>query len=95
MSVLDVAPATVLSLVVGIFHTALYVLIRGAIGVRLPLVLVAAILGAFAGQAIGSRLGDPIQMGEYPLVWASGVAWAGILVVAVTSTLGPSGEGSS
>jgi hypothetical protein len=79
----------VLSVVVGIFHTAAYVLIRGAMGARLPLVLVAAVLGAFAGQAIGSRLGDPIRLGDYALVWASVVAWAGILIVAITSTLGP------
>jgi hypothetical protein len=85
----DIGPAVVLSIVVGIFHTAAYVLIRGAIGARLPLVLVAAILGALAGQAIGARLGDPVRLGDYSLVWASVVAWAGILIVAVTSTLGP------
>ena len=85
----EVGPAVVLSVVVGIFHTTLYVLIRGAIGARLPLVLAAAILGAFAGQAIGSRFGDPVRLGDFSLLWASSVAWAGILVVAVTSTLGP------
>ena len=85
----EVGPAVVLSLVVGIFHTAMYVLIRGALGARLPLVLVAAVLGAFAGQAVGTRLGDPVRLGDYSLLWASALAWAGILVVAVTSTLGP------
>ncbi|MEO7118222.1 MAG: hypothetical protein ABIZ34_04540 [Candidatus Limnocylindrales bacterium] len=85
-------PSVVLSVVIGFFHSVLYVLIRGALGVRLPLVVLAGILGAFAGQAAGSRLGDPIRMGEYPVLWASGLAWAGILVVAVTSTLGPQRE---
>lgn len=86
----DVGPAVVLSVVVGVFHTAAYVLIRGTVGALLPVVLVAAVLGAFAGQALGSRLGDPVQLGDFSLLWASLVAWAGILIVAVTGTLGPS-----
>jgi hypothetical protein len=86
----EIGTAPVLSVVVGVFHTALYVLIRGSAGGRLPLVLVAAILGAFAGQALGSRIGDPIRMGDFGLVSASIVAWAGILIIAVASTLGPS-----
>lgn len=85
----DIGPAVVLSVVVGVFHTAAYVLIRGIIGARLPLVLAAAVLGAFAGQAIGTRVGDPVRLGDYSLLWASVVAWAGILIVTVTSTLGP------
>jgi len=89
MTLPEIGPAPVLSLVVGAFHTALYVLIRGQIGVRLPLVLLAAILGAYAGSALGARLGDPIRLGDYSLLWASVVAWAGILVVAVTTILGP------
>jgi hypothetical protein len=86
----EIGTAPVLSVVVGVFHTALYVLIRGSASGRLPLVLVAAILGAFAGQALGSRIGDPIRMGDFGLVSASIVAWAGILIIAVASTLGPS-----
>ena len=85
-----IGPAVVLSGLVGLFHTALYVLIRGAMGARLPLVLAAAILGAFAGQALGSRLGDPVRLGDYALIWASIFSWVGIIIVAVTSTLGPS-----
>ena len=42
---------------VGIFNAALYVLIRGSAGGRLPLVVAAAILGAWAGDALGDRLG--------------------------------------
>ena len=51
MELPPIGPAPILAVVVGIFHTALYVLIRGVMGARLPLVLVAAILGAFAGEA--------------------------------------------
>jgi hypothetical protein len=85
----EIGTAPVLSVVVGVFHTALYVLIRGSAGGRLPLVLVAAIVGAYAGQALGIRIGDPIRMGDFGLVSASIVAWAGILIIAVASTLGP------
>jgi len=89
----DIGTAPVLSVVVGVFHTALYVLLRGHIGARLPLALVAAILGAYGGQALGARLGDPLPLGDYSLVWASVVSWAGILIVAVASTLGPTKQG--
>ncbi|MDQ3491915.1 MAG: hypothetical protein M3452_01465, partial [Chloroflexota bacterium] len=85
--------APVLSVVVGVFHTALYVLLRGQVGARLPLTLLAAILGAYAGQAIGARVGDVLRLGDYPLIWASVVAWAGILIIAVASTLGPTRQG--
>jgi hypothetical protein len=85
----EIGTAPVLSVVVGVFHTALYVLIRGSAGGRLPLVLVAAILGAYAGQALGIRLGDPLRMGDFGLLSASIVAWVGILMIAVASTLGP------
>lgn len=86
----DIGPAPILAVVVGAFHTCLYVLIRGTAGARLPFVLIAAVLGAFAGQAIGARFGDPVRLGDFSLLWASGVAWLGILLIAVASTLGPS-----
>lgn len=86
---LEIGPAPVLSLLVGIFHTALYVLLRGTWRVRLPLVLIAAVLGAYAGQAVGARAGDPLRVGDFGLLSSSLVAWAGILIVAVTSVLAP------
>ena len=84
-----VAPAIVLSAVLGAFHTSLYVVVRGAIRIHLLLVLPAAILGAFAGQALGARVGDPFRLGDFSLTWASLLAWVGIIIVAVASTLGP------
>ncbi len=93
MTVAEIGTAPVLSVVVGVFHTALYVLLHGRIGAWLPLALLAAILGAFAGQALGARLGDPLRLGDYSLIWASVVAWMGILIIAVASTLGPSRPG--
>lgn len=86
---LAIGPALVLALLVGAFHACLYVLIRGSAGARLPFVLVAAVLGALAGNAIAARVGDPVRLGDFGLIWASAVAWLGIVLIAVASTLGP------
>ena len=87
---LSIGPALVLALIVGAFHACLYVVIRGSAGARLPFVLVAAVLGALAGNAIAARVGDPVRLGDFGLLWASVVAWLGIVLIAVASTLGPS-----
>lgn len=86
---LSIGPALILAAIVGAFHTCLYVLIRGSAGARLPFVLIAAILGAYAGYAIGDRLGDPVRLGDFGLLWSSAVAWLGIVLIAIASTLGP------
>ncbi len=83
-------PAPILAVLVGIFHTALFVLIRGSAGGQLPLLLLAAALGAWAGDALGARLGiDLLRIGDFRLVAASAMAWLGIGFVAVIATLGP------
>jgi hypothetical protein len=82
-----VAPSLVLSLIIGSLHTCIYVVIRGHLRLHLLLVWPAAIVGAWAGQAIGARVGDPFRLGDYPLIWASALAWVGILVVSVAATL--------
>ena len=85
-----IGPAPVLALVVGIFHTALYVLIRGTAGGQLPLLVVAAFLGAWAGDELGRRLGiDIFRIGDFRLVGASLLAWVGIGVVSIVAILGP------
>ena len=85
-----IGPAPILALLVGIFHTGLFVLIRGSAGGQLPLLLVAAILGAWAGDALGARLGiDLLRIGDFRLVTASAVAWVGIGFVSVVAILGP------
>ena len=85
-----IGPAPVLAILVGIFHTALFVLIRGSAGGRLPLLLIGAILGAWAGDALGARLGiDLLRLGDFRLVAASIVAWVGIGFISVVSILGP------
>ena len=57
---------------------------------RMLLVFVAAVLGAWAGDATGGRLGlDPVHIGDFHVIAASVVAWAGIGFVLVLSILGP------
>jgi hypothetical protein len=88
-----VEPSVVLSVLVGIFHAALSVLVRGSAGGRLPLVVAAAILGAWAGDALFGRLGIGVAtLGDYSLLGASIVAWFGIGIVSVIATLGPTPE---
>jgi hypothetical protein len=86
-------PSLVLSVLIGIFHTALSVAIRSTASGRLPLLLGAAILGAWAGDAIFGRLGiDLLTIGDYQLLGASIVAWVGIGLVSVVAVLGPTGQ---
>jgi hypothetical protein len=85
-----IGPAPILALLVGIFHTGVYVLIRGTAGGQLPLLLLAAFLGAWAGDAVGARLGiDLFRIGDFRLLSASAMAWVGIGFVSVLAILGP------
>jgi len=80
-------PAFVLSLLVGAFHTCIYIFVRGNLGWHIPAVLVGAILGALVGQAIGARVGDVLHIGDYSLLWASALAWVGMGISIVLSTI--------
>jgi hypothetical protein len=83
-------PSLVLSVLVGIFHAGLSVAIRGSAGGRLPALIAAAILGAWAGDAMFGRLGiEILTLGDYHLLGASIVAWVGIGLVSVVALLGP------
>ncbi len=85
-----IGPAFVLAVLCGIFTTALYALIRGSIGGRLPLVVLAAILGAWAGDSLGERLGiDLVRLGDFRVLAAFIGAWLGIGIVSVVAALGP------
>jgi hypothetical protein len=76
---------------VGVVHASIYVLLRGSAGGRLPALVLAAILGAWAGDAISGRIGlDVLTLGDYHLVGASIIAWVGIGLVSVVAVLGPS-----
>ena len=92
---MSVEPAVILAILVGAFHAALYVLIRGSAGGRLPLIVGAAILGAWAGDALGDRLGiEAFSIGDFRLLAASVLAWVGIAVSSAIAILGPSGKGT-
>ena len=90
---MSIGPAVILSLLVGGFHTALFMFLRGRGGGQLYIAYVAAALGAWAGDAIGGRLSiDPIRVGDFHVIAASVVAWAGIMFVEVLFILGPSAD---
>ncbi len=90
---MSLEPSLVLSVLVGAFHAAVSVLIRGSAGGRLPLIVVAAILGASAGDAVMGRLGiDLLTIGDYHLLGASILAWVGIAIVSVMAVLGPTAD---
>ena len=87
---MSIGPGLPLALLVGLVHTAIYVLVRGDAGGRLPLTYAAAALGAWAGAAIGGQLGITfLAIGDFALLPASLVAWLGIGIVAILATLGP------
>ena len=88
---MTIGPAPVLAVLVGLLHTSLYVLIRGSTDGRLPLLLLGACLGAWAGDALGARLGwDVLRIGDFRTLPASLMAWLGIATVTVVSVLGSS-----
>ena len=85
-----IGPAFVLAVLVGILVTALYVFVRGSVGARLPIVLVASILGAWAGDSLGARLGvDLVRLGDFHLAAAFVGAVVGIGIVSILAALGP------
>ena len=87
---MTIGPAPILAILVGLFNVSLFVLIRGTAGGQLPLLLIAASLGAWAGDALGSRLGvDLFRLGDFRLLAASVMAWLGIAVVMIVAILGP------
>ena len=64
-------------------------MLRGSAGLWLPFIALAAGLGAFAGQQLGARLGDPLTIGDFGLVWSSAFCWLGILLIVAASLLSP------
>jgi hypothetical membrane protein len=86
----SIAPALILAILVGVFHASLYVLIRGSGGGRLPIIVIASILGAWAGDALGDRLGmELLTIGDFHLIAASIVAWVGIAISSAMAVLAP------
>jgi hypothetical protein len=87
----SIGPAPILALLVGGLNASIFMFVRARGGAAMIVVFLAAALGAWAGDATGGRLGvDPIKMGDFHLIAASVVAWAGIGFVEVLAILGPS-----
>lgn len=87
---MSLGPAPVLALLVGVLHVSIYVLIRGSAGQRLPWLILAAFLGAWAGDALAERLNVGLLLiGDFHVIVASVFAWVGILGVAIVAILGP------
>ncbi len=85
-----IGPAPILAVIVGLFHVSAYVFIRGRAGARLPFLLLAAVLGAWAGDTVGARMSfDPLRVGDFHLLSASVVAWLAIGLVAILAILVP------
>jgi len=54
------------------------------------LLVLAAVLGSWAGDVLASRLGfDVLVIGDFHLLGASIAAWIGLAVVSVIALLGP------
>jgi hypothetical protein len=91
-----IGPAPLLAALVGTFSTALFIFLRGSAGGRAIVLLIAAILGAWAGDAVGARLEiDLLRIGDFRPVTAIIVAWVGLGLVSVIAILGPSRSGTS
>jgi uncharacterized membrane protein YfcA len=78
-----------LSILVGLFDSSLYLLLRGVLRPHLLVVIPASIVGAYIGQAVGGRVGDPVQIGDFSVLWAFVVGWVAILVVVSLASLMP------
>jgi hypothetical protein len=91
----QIGPPLVLSLLVGIFVASLYVLVRGRTLSRVPFVVVASMLGAWAGDAAGGLAGVTIlAIGDFHLPAAAVGAAIGIAIVELLSVLvAPKPEG--
>jgi hypothetical protein len=88
----EIGPSPVLAVLLGIFWTAAAVLVRGAAGARLPFLLLLAVTGAWAGDAVGARVGgafDLLRIGDFRVLPASLGSLAGLVLVVVLSVLGP------
>ncbi len=91
----SIGPAVVLSVLVGIFVVSLYLLLRGRTQSRLPFVVGASILGAWAGDAVGGLAEvSVLSIGDFHLPAAVLGAVAGLAIIELLSVLAaPKPEG--
>jgi hypothetical protein len=91
-----IGPAIVLAAILALFHVSAYVFVRGRAGARVPVLLVAAFLGAWAGDALAGRLDvDPIRIGDFHVLAASIVAWLAIGFTVIVAVMAPGGRAAA
>jgi outer membrane lipoprotein SlyB len=84
-----IAPSLVLAVLIGVFASALYVLVRGRTLAPIGFVGVAAVLGAWAGDAVGGLAGFTlVSLGDFHVLAAFGGALLGIAILEILSVLG-------
>ena len=89
------APSLVLAVLLGVFTSALYVLLRGRTLAPIGFVGSAAILGAWAGDAVGGLAGVTfLSLGDFHVLAALGGASLGIAILEILSVLGAPRPGS-
>jgi hypothetical protein len=80
-----VIPWAIWTLLIGLISLTLYVAIRGRWGREAPALLVAAVLGAAAGNFIAALLGiDLLVLGEYHVI---GAAIGALLALTTTGAI--------
>lgn len=84
-------PWMVLTAFVTAINLTAFVALRGRWDRRVPLLLLASLLGTIAGNAIGARTGlELVRIGDFSLVAASLAAQLAMLVTDLLGHLGPS-----
>lgn len=87
-----ISPTIALSVLLGLFDACVYLVLRGVARPHLIAVVPASIIGAWIGQAVGGRVGDPVVIGDFSVVWALVLSWVGIFVVVSLASIMPERE---
>ena len=83
-------PWLVLSVLVALVNFFAFLLVRGRWGSLTPFLLLASLIGAVAGNAVGERTGlELIRIGDFALLAASLGAQLAMLAVVLLSAMGP------
>jgi hypothetical protein len=83
-----VIPWAIWTLLIGLISLTLYVAIRGRWGREAPALLLAALLGAAAGNFVAALLGvDLLVLGEYHVIGAGIGALLGLTTTGAVATL--------
>jgi hypothetical protein len=83
-------PWMVLTALVAAINLSAFVLFRGRLDRRLPILALASLLGTVLGNAIGSRTGlELVRIGDFSLVAACVASQLAMLITDLLAHLGP------